>query len=140
VNQLYTKKDNPIVVFYSESTEPSVTSLGKWFDLIWRKHVTQFIPLVGLEAQTHIPFGNSSLLLWDSYDLHLQSQLKAKCDQLSILCETFPLGCACKLQPLNVFAKRTFLVRFPCANCLNLILKTMSSCTDTRYTYLYICL
>lgn len=93
LSQVYTKCENPVIVFYAETCEPSVRSLEKWIDLIWMKNVVQ---------------GEPSLLLCDSYEIHENIRDKFQDTRLSF--EIFPPGTACQLQPLNVFAKRTFLV------------------------------
>ena len=91
VGQVYSVNDNPVIVFYSNTTEPSVSCLEKWLELVWLKNSV-----------------NGGVLLWDSY--HLHGQLDTKCKEFGVKAMTFPAGCACKLQPLNSYARVEFTV------------------------------
>ncbi|CAG7728563.1 unnamed protein product [Allacma fusca] len=89
LNQVYSINDNPVVVYYSKTTEPSVNALEKWMDLIWLKNVK-------------VP----NVLFWDSYDLHQTIARKMQNNDVKNI--IFPPGCSCKLQPINAYAKLTF--------------------------------
>ncbi|CAL8143090.1 unnamed protein product [Orchesella dallaii] len=90
MDQVYNTPYSPIVTYYSNSTEPSSTSLEKWLDLIWSKNVS-----------------SPSCLIADSYTVH--QHLIEKCNFYNTECVLIPNGCSLRLQPLNVFGKQIFM-------------------------------
>jgi len=84
------------VVFYCKSTEPTVNVFRQWMDIVWNKREKEG--------------GSQSVVLCDSYEVHKAMKEESDDDTASSKWEIFPPGTACKLQPINVFARRTFMV------------------------------